>query len=57
MLYTVHTGYREERLYGYTEKIEAQDKETAKKIAWENIKKKYPNAELEDQNARKSTRK
>ena len=56
MLFTVHTSYRTDRNWGQTDKIEAPDKETAKRIAWENIVKSNSNAELRSQNARKSTR-
>ena len=57
MMFTVHTSYKSDRLYGRTNKIEADSKEVAKAMYWERILADHPNAMLDSQNARKSSRK
>lgn len=62
--YTVHTTYRRfdartgsVRAFCQTDKIKAEDKETAKTIAWQQILGEYPYCHFESQNARASRRK
>lgn len=68
MLYTVHSSFKgrflktgREGNWGYTEKIEADDKETAKRIARQNILEKFEfepeSVSFASQNARASSRK
>lgn len=66
MLFTVHTSYKgfdknypNTPLWCDTVKIDADNKEEAKKIAWENIKKResdLENLEIRQQDARASKR-
>lgn len=56
MMYTVHVGYRLDRLYCRTEKVIAESKEEAKTTVWMMVKKEYPEAVFTDANARKSKR-
>lgn len=62
--FTIHTSYKEfdsrigrMRLFCQKEKINADDKETAKTIAWNRILNENPNRTFDSQNARKSHRK
>ena len=54
MMYTVHIGYKTDRLYSRTEKVFAETKEEAKKMVWEMVLAENPNALFNHANARKS---
>ena len=56
MLYTVQTSYVNGRKWSITQKIEAENKETAKKIARENILREEKGSVIESQNVRLSKR-
>lgn len=64
MLFTVYTSFKGQDIktgregnWGYTEKVEADDKETAKRIARQNILEKFESVSFASQNARASSRK
>lgn len=63
MEFTIHTSYKEFdayvgglRLYCRTEKIDANDPETAKAVAWKRALAENPDRILDKQSARKSHR-
>ena len=64
MLFTVNSSFKGrclktgvERNWSSTEKIEADDKETAKRIARQNILEQFESVSFASQNARASSRK
>ena len=56
MMYTVNIGFRTDRLYSRTEKVEAESKEEAKRMVWQRILADNPTAIFTDANARASKR-
>lgn len=56
IMYTVHIGYKTDRLWSRTEKVFAETKEEAKKMVWEMVLSENPNAIFSYSDARKSKR-
>ena len=56
IMYTVHIGYKTDRLWCRTEKVFAETKEEAKKMVWEMVLSENPNAIFTHANVRKSKR-
>ena len=56
MMYTVHIGYKTDRLYSRTEKVFAETKEEAKNMVGEMVLDEDPYAIFTHANVRKSKR-
>ena len=57
MLYTITTGFKTDRMYGRTDKVEADNPKEAKKIVLDMLMKEHPDATSISQRAQKSFRK
>lgn len=57
MLYTITTGFKTDRMYGRTDRIEADDPKKAKKIVLDMLMEEHPDATNISQRAQKSFRK
>lgn len=57
MLYTITTGFKTDRWYGRTDRVEADDPKKAKKIVLDMLMEEHPDATNISQRAQKSFRK
>lgn len=57
MLYTITTGFKTDRMYARTDRVEADNPKEAKKIVLDMLMKEHPDATGISQRAQKSFRK